>query len=97
MDLRGLKTYKAGYFKNWDNHSWEDQQKHTEDVRTQLFNAWENEGREAFYKLQDELKEKKAMKIAWGLQMHRNLKKDCFKRDEIDVESLWQVQPEIKN
>ena len=40
-----------------------------------------------------------AEQTSWPSQKYEKLsvKGDIFKRDEIDVESLWQLQPDLKN
>ena len=56
------------------------------------------------YKLQEQHNTDLKQKTAWDFQLwdqgSRSEKlnhENSIKNDEIDVESLWQVQPEIKN
>ena len=43
-------------------------------------------------------KDMKAKKTAWGGgTLNRQNNRNYYKSDEIDVESLWQLQPDLKN
>ena len=67
-------------------------------VQEDLFKADDEGGLEAFYELRQKFDDQMLDQTSWSSN-RTNARGGLFtfKSDELDVESLWQVQPDLKN